>query len=478
MTGESENVTAPRQATLFEALVPVVALIFFLGWSLGILGFEDPHIPLILGSAVAVGMGKRLGWSWREMNKGMVDGISLGMPAILILLAIGILIGLWVAGGIVPLLIDLGLNLLSPRYFLPATCIICAVVSVTTGSSWTTAGTVGIALIGVGRGLGVPVEMTAGAIISGAYFGDKMSPLSDTTNLAPAVAGSELFSHIRHMMWTTFPSIVLAIGIYTLMGISGDARAAVNEDNLRQLIRVLEAHYELTPWLLVAPALIVVMVLKKVPALPALLTGAAAGGIMGMITQDMTLLNVLEAAMNGHTSETGIEAADDLLTRGGISSMYWTVTLILCALAFGGVMEKTGLLEVIATGILKLARSTGSLVATTIFTCIGMNIVAPDQYLSLVVPGRMYRNAFARLKLHPKNLSRVLEDAGTLTSPLIIWNTCGATMFEVLGVSAFLYWKYCYFNLINPVVSIIYGFTGFTMVKVKDDAESGNTESN
>lgn len=454
----------PRKAHFLEALIPVVALVGFLAITLLGLNLEDPHIPLILGTAVAAVMGKLLGWSWQEMNAGMVHGISLGMSSILILLSIGILIGLWVASGIVPLLIHYGMLLLDPSYFLPATCLICAIVSITTGSSWTTAGTVGVALIGVAQGLNIPLEITAGAIVSGAYFGDKMSPLSDTTNLAPAVAGSELFEHIRHMAWTTGPSFLLALALFTFFSLQAEGTGGARE-NFLVLQKSLQSEYQLTPWLLLAPLLVVVLVIRKVPALPTLLVGAATGGLLGMVFQGQSMTEVVNAAMYGHVSTTEIELVDNLLSQGGMNSMFWTVGLILCALAFGGLMEKIGMLQVLAAGILRLARRTGSLVASTALTCLGMNIAAPDQYLSIVVPGRMFRTAYQQRKLHPKNLSRILEDSGTLTSPLIFWNTCGATMGDVLGISALLYWRWCFFNLINPVISLVYGFTGFTMEK-------------
>ncbi len=454
----------PRRPTFGEALIPVLSLIGLLALTLGVLRVDgerlgDPHIPLILGCAVAALVGVRLGWDWSSLQDGIVEGISLGMASILILLSIGILIGLWIAAGIVPLLIELGLQLLHPSFFLPATCLICAVVSVTTGSSWTTAGTVGVALIGVGKVLGIPLEIAAGAIISGAYFGDKMSPLSDTTNLAPAVVGSELFEHIRHMAWTTVPSFLLALLLFSFLG--GTGNPIPDADNLLEFREQLREHYRLSPLLWLAPALVVFLVLRKVPALPALLAGAAAGGVLAWALQGKSPAAVLDVAMNGYQSATGFEAVDTLLSGGGMTSMFWTVALILCALAFGGLMERTAMLEVLAESILKLARRTGSLIGATLFTCIGMNAVAPDQYLSIIIPGRMYKSAYARMRLHPKNLSRALEDAGTLTSPLILWNTCGATLFEVLGVSAFLYWRYCFFNLINPVVSLVYGITGF-----------------
>ena len=460
----------PRLPNLWQALIPVLALIVFLGIGVGVLGV-DPHIPLILGTAVAAGMGYLLGHRNDSLQDGMVRGIQIALLPILILLVIGVLIGLWISAGIVPILIDYGLKLLNPQIFLPVSCLICAIVSLSTGSSWTTAGTVGIALIGVGTGLGISPAMSAGAIISGAYFGDKMSPLSDTTNLAPAVAGSKLFEHIRHMAWTTGPSFVIALIAFSVLGLSQETSLEGTGD-LNAIIDSLESLFNLTPWLLVPPATVLLLVILKMPALPALFLGALVGGVFAVIFQGQSISEVLTAAMYGFTAETGNAAVDDLVSRGGMESMFWTVGLILCAMAFGGIMEKTRMLEVISSSVLSLARNTGSLILTTAGTCFGMNALASDQYLALVVPGRMYREAFAKRGLHPKNLSRILEDAGTLTSPLIFWNTCGATMSFVLGVSAGDYWMFCFFNLINPFVSILYGYMGWTMVKLQPEGES------
>lgn len=460
--------TSPSGARLprvWEASVPVVSLVLFLGIGIAVLNV-DPHIPLILGTAVATLMGVGLGYSWEALQQGMVRGIEIALVPILILLVIGIVIGLWISAGIVPLLIDIGLKLLSPGIFLPASCIICAVVSLSTGSSWTTAGTVGIALVGVGMGLGIPAPMTAGAIISGAYFGDKMSPLSDTTNLAPAVAGSELFEHIRHMIWTTGPSFLIALFGFALLGLFREIEGGGATD-LETLVSGLESLFHLNLWLLLPPITVLALVMLRMPALPALSIGAYLGGVFAVGFQGQSLSEVLSTAMYGYNAETGIEAVDQLVSRGGMESMFWTIGLILCALAFGGVMEKTRMLEVLSSALLATARNTGSLVLTTACTCVGMNALAADQYLALVVPGRMYREAFIARGLKPKNLSRVLEDAGTLTSPLIFWNTCGATMSSVLGVDAGAYWMFCFFNLINPCVSVLYGFTGWTMDPLK-----------
>lgn len=485
----------PRTPSLGESLLPVGCLILFLAVSVidvntlppipvlspllaalaavpyfgGALQASIPtQIPLAGAAAVAGLMAVRLGWRWHDVEASFADGIKLALGACMILLVVGMLIGTWIAGGIVPMLIVYGLKLLSPHYFLLATCAICAVVSLSTGSSWTTAGTVGIAFIGIGHGLGIPPAMTAGAVVSGAYFGDKMSPLSDTTNLAPAVAGSELFEHVRHMAFTTGPSLVIALILYWLLGLRFGAEGASLE-TVAQITGTLAAKFQVTPWLLVPPGIVLAMVVLRIPALPAVFLGAVVGGIFASVFQGTGFAQVLSVAYNGFVSETGVKAVDDLLTRGGMSSMYGTIGIIICAMCFGGVMEKSGMLGRIAGAILGLAKGTGGLISATLATCIGCNIVAPDQYLSIVVPGRMYREAYRQAGLHPKNLSRCLEDAGTITSPLIPWNSCGAYMYATLGVFPLAYLPYAFLNLLNPLLSALYGWLGWTIVKLEPE---------
>ncbi len=489
-----------REPTLGESLVPVGCLVVFLAGAVlnlnelpeiavvtpllralarvpylgSVLNASIPvHLPLIAASAVASLLAWRLGMNWRSIQRSYLDGIRLSLGAVLILLIVGVLIGVWIASGVVPLLIVWGLKLLSPGVFLAATCLICGIVSLVTGSSWTTAGTVGVALIGVGQGLGVPLPMVAGAIVSGAYFGDKMSPLSDTTNLAPAVAGAELFEHVRHMFTTTGPSFVIALGLYALLGLrfgGGD----VDGSAVDAIVQGIGSHFQLSAWLLLPPLLVIGLVVLQVPALPALLLGATVGGLAASALQGVSLAEVLTIAYDGYVAETGLAAVDDLLTRGGLSSMYGTVGIILCAMCFGGVMERSGMLSRIANAILGLAKTRGGLVGSTLATCVGINVVASDQYLAIVVPGRMYRTAFARRGLHAKNLSRCLEDGGTVTSPLIPWNSCGAYMFATLGVFPLAYLPFAFLNLLNPLISLLYGFTGWTMTPAEPDSvESG-----
>jgi len=446
------------------ALIPVVFLIMALFFTI-VFFKQPPHIALICAATVAAIVGISAKQSWKEIQEGMVYGITLAMAAILILMVVGTMIGTWIQGGIVPSMIYYGLKFLSPGSFLAATLIICSVVSLGTGSSWSTAGTVGVALIGVGRGLGVPVPMVAGAIISGAYFGDKMSPLSDTTNLAPAVAGTDLFSHIRHMVYTTGPGYIISIIAYIFLGIRFSG-GAMEKGNIETILSTLKSNFFIHPLLLLPPCLVIIMVIKKIPPLPALFGGTILGGIFALATQSKSLGEVIQAANTGYVSQTGVEFVDELLTRGGLQSMMETVALIICALSFGGIMERTGMLEILARSLLKRVKRTGSLVTTTILSCIGMNAIASDQYMAIVIPGRMYKNAFESHKLHPKNLSRCLEDSGTLSSPLIPWNSCGAFMHATLGVNPLLYLPYAFLNLTNPVVSIFYGYTGITMDKI------------
>jgi Na+:H+ antiporter, NhaC family len=500
MISSSRTVRSP---TLGEALVPVVCLVVFLAGS--VLNLNDlpeiavltptlralgsiPYfgsvlqasipvqIPLVAATAVAALMAWRVGLRWDEIHDSFLNGIRLSLGAVLILLIVGVLIGTWIASGIVPMLIVLGLKLLSPGAFLVATCVICAIVSLVTGSSWTTAGTVGVALIGVGTGLNVPLPIVAGAIVSGAYFGDKMSPLSDTTNLAPAIAGSELFEHVRHMMLTSGPSLVVALVLYWLIGLRY-GEGTVDAAAVNAIVGGLSTHFHSSGWLMIAPLLVVGLVVMRVPALPALLVGAILGGVSAGVFQGTSFAKILTIAYDGYVAETGVVAVDELLTRGGLASMYGTVGIILCAMCFGGVMERAGMLGRIAQAILGVAKSRGGLVTATIGTCVGMNVVASDQYLSIVVPGRMYRAAFARARLHPKNLSRCLEDGGTLSSALVPWNTCGAFMFATLGVFPLLYLPYAFLNLVNPLVSIIYGYTGWTMTPgAAETAEATSAE--
>lgn len=472
---------------LLMALTPIAVLIAFLVASRALYGSDSSYGPnqigLMLSAMVAVLLAKRLGYTWKEMESGMVHGISLSMGATFILLAVGALIGSWILCGTVPTMIYYGLQLLSPSYFYVASCVICAIVAISTGSSWTTAGTVGIALVGIAQVLGVNVGIAAGAVISGAYFGDKLSPLSDTTNLAPAMAGTDLFTHIRHMLWTTIPSFVIACVIFFFLGLGNSTDG--NTKEIEEILTALNASFNISWLMLVPPILVVVMVAKKVPAFPALMIGALVGCVFSTVFQQEALTKFVNdaslssvavavkgswsALFGGFSGDLGNKELTDLMSRGGMANMLNTIWLILSAMMFGASLEKTKMLEVIASHILSLAKSTGSLVAATLTTGVGMNFIASDQYIAIVLPGRMFRAEFLNRRLHPKNLSRCLEDSGTLTSVLVPWNTCGAYMASTLGVATGAYFMFCFFNLLNPVISAIYGFTGFSMEKITDE---------
>ncbi len=486
----SNHANPVREPTLIDALIPIVVLIVLLSLSVHLFGSDSSaganQVVLLLGAMVSALVAIKNGYSWAEIQESIILGISTAMGAILILLAVGALIGTWMMAGTVPAMIFYGVKILNPDYFYLATCVICSIASLSIGSSWTVAGTLGVGLIGVALALGVSPEITAGAVVSGAYFGDKMSPLSDTTNLAPAVAGTELFIHIRHMVWTTFPSYAITLLLYLLVGLHVDTTSS--EPVAFGSMSLLQEQYNLSLWTLLPLLVIFVLAMRKFPALPSILIGALLGGVMAIILQPALVLNFANAAelpaplamlkgvwsgfATGYVSATGDPTIDTLLSRGGMSSMLNTIWLIICALSFGAVMEHAGLLARLIQSVLGAAKSTGALIGAVLLTCIGTNIVAGDQYMAIVLPGKIYRAEFRRRGLRPQNLSRAIEDAGTLTSPLVPWNTCGAFMASTLGVATFAYLPYAFFNLINPFVSLIYGITGFTILRVDSEEQA------
>ncbi|HLU62578.1 MAG TPA: Na+/H+ antiporter NhaC [Gammaproteobacteria bacterium] len=478
-----------RAPSMLDAVIPVISLVLMLIASVTLYGADSSYGPnqiaLLLAAGIAAIIGIRNGMRWKQIEDGIISGIAVSLGAMLILLAVGSLIAAWILAGTVPTLIYYGLILLHPAIFYPATCLICAIVGSSIGSSWTVAGTLGIAFIGVATALGLSPAVTAGAIISGAYFGDKISPLSDTTNLAPAVAGSELFSHIRHMLWTTLPSLLLAMILFGIVGIFSHSESDLAIGG--EITATLDQQFRLGWYLLLPLVLVIWLAARKFPAFPTIMIGALVGVVFAVIFQPdqvVALANNAElsrgtallsgawtALANGYVADTGNAAVDELLSRGGMVSMLNTVWLILCALTFGAVLEVTGILATLLEAVLKLVRGTGSLIVTTILTCIGSNVIAADQYMSIVLPGRLYRLEFERRGLAPVNLSRALEDGATITSPLVPWNTCGAFMAGTLGVPTLTYLPFCFFNLINPLLAMIYALAGFRVTRINGDAE-------
>lgn len=478
------NATPGREPTMLQALAPLLFLIVLLATAVHLYGDAASsganQIALLLAGGAAALIGLRNGLTWAQMQESLVEGVSLAVVPIFILLAVGALIGTWILSGTVPTLIVYGMQLLHPSFFYPAACLICAIVALAIGSSWTVAGTLGVALIGVAQGLDMSPAITAGAVISGAYFGDKMSPLSDTTNLAPAAAGSELFEHIRHMTWTTGPSIAIALVLFTLIGLGGGGRVDGGVA-MADLPAVLGNHFNLGAHLLIPMVVVFVLAMRKFPAYPTILIGALLGALFAVVFQPdavvalagkeslsrpvALLAGAWTALFDGYQATTGNAAVDDLLSRGGMSSMLNTVWLIVCAMGFGAMMERTGLLERMIRGVLKAATSTGALIAATLGTAIGANAIAADQYMSIVLTGRLYRPEYERRGLAPVNLSRALEDGGTITSPLVPWNTCGAYMAATLGVSTLDYLPYAFFNLVGPLVALVMAYAGFKILR-------------
>jgi NhaC family Na+:H+ antiporter len=480
------TINSLRTPSVFDALIPLTFLGVLLALSVYYFGDSSSsganQIALILAACVAGLVGIKNGHKWEAIESGMIRGISLSFSAVLILFAVGALIGTWILSGTVPTLIYLGLKILTPSIFYAASCLLCAAVALSIGSSWTVAGTLGIGLMGIASGLQMDPAITAGAIISGAYFGDKMSPLSETTNMASAVGGSELFQHIRHMTYTTFPSFGIALLIFAFLGY--DAQETATPESISLVLMTLENKFQIAWYLLLPVVLLLALAARKVPAFPSILIGSLSGALFAIIFQpdiiheyvgDTTGLGNAEVMLkgiwitlyDGYSANTGNEVIDSLLSRGGMANVLTTVWLIICAMAFGGVLESTGLLKALITPIVSNIKRVGSLITATLLTCIGVNVAAADQYVGIILPGRMFKNAFDQRGLAPVNLSRALEDAGTVTSALIPWNTCGAYMSATLGIATWSYAPYAFFNLIMPIMAIIFAYTGVKILYVE-----------
>ena len=461
-----------KELSLGIALLPIVILVLLLSYNVLVYGDDalggSNQFILLLGAAVAgiVGFYYKIGY--QKMIDKVAENLQSVTGALLILLFVGALAGTWLISGIIPAMIYYGLQILHPSIFLPACIIICAIISLATGSSWTTSATVGIALIGIGKVLGIPVGMVAGAVISGAYFGDKLSPLSDTTNLAPAMAGGELFSHIKYMTLTTIPSIIITLVVFFILSLTQSTSGAADTETL---MLAIEEKFTITPWLFIVPGTVILLIIKKSPPLIALLIGTLLGGLFAVVFQSKILLEITEssilsfevayrAIMNSITISTEINTSNtllnDLFTSGGMEGMLGTIWLIICAMVFGGIMDAIGALERVSNALLNWAQTTFQLFASTVASCLAINLTASDQYLAIVIPGKMFAKAYKDRKLAPENLSRTLEDSGTVTSVLIPWNTCGAYQSGVLGVDVGDYFVYAIFNWLSPFMTLLF----------------------
>jgi len=466
-----------RQPKLIHGIIPIAFLILFL--TLNVIYFGDEtlsganQIALLLASTIGSVIAVGLGYKWRYIRQIIVKTIGSAMPSILILMLIGALAGTWMISGVVPTLIYYGLKILHPKIFLFATVVITSLVSLATGSSWSTVATMGVALLGIGNALGFNHAIIAGAIVSGAYFGDKMSPLSDTTNLAPAMAGTDLFTHVKYMTITTIPSLTITLIIFLVIGFRFEPQGFVD---VQSTMNVLTSTFNITPWLLLVPIFLIVVIVKKTPPLPSIMFGVLLGGVFALIFQPHIIeqvsgitgnyaeagyIAVIKSMFGKVTINSGDAQMNELLTTRGMAGMMNTIWLIITAMIFGGVMESAGLLVKITEVIIKFAKSTASLIASVVLSCLFFNVTASDQYISIVVPGRMFARTFRKRGYKPELLSRTLEDSGTVTSVLIPWNTCGATQAAVLGVPTFSYAPYAFFNIISPFMSVFIATIGF-----------------
>ena len=469
---QDEHIVDNIELNIWEALIPVVALVGMLAYNVYVFGDEaiggSNQFILLMGGAVAAIVGFFNKVSYKQMLAEVAENVKSTTGALLILLMVGALAGTWLISGIIPAMIYYGLQILNPTIFLAACVVISAIISIATGSSWTTSATVGIALVGIGEALGISLGMTAGAVLSGAYFGDKMSPLSDTTNLAPAMAGGELFDHIKYMTITTVPTILITLAVFIIMGFTIDTTGSADTESI---LNSIDATLNINGWLFIVPVVVIVLIVKKTPPLAALLIGTLLGAVFAIIfqpdivasitgTKELTFESGYKGILKAITVKTSIAtdntALNDLFSAKGMAGMLGTIWLIVCAMVFGGVMDGIGALSRITKSLLSMAKSTFGLFASTVGSCLALNVTASDQYLAIVVPGKMFAQAYADKGLAPENLSRTLEDSGTVTSVLIPWNTCGAYHSGVLGVSVADYFFFAVFNWLSPFMTLLF----------------------
>ena len=480
---EDREIKAPK---LYQALLSFAGLVLVM--AVGIIVFEvDPHIPMFIGVIIAAIMAMVLGYKWSQIEKMMVDGISKAMQSILILAIVGMMIGAWLISGTIPTMIYYGLKLLSPKIFLVATVLICSITSLATGTSWGTMGTMGLALIGIGQGLGMPIGPTAGAVLAGAYFGDKLSPLSDTTNLAPAMAGTDVFTHVKYMLKSTLTAYVISLVFFGVYGFIHATSGAVDASQATIIMEGIGNTFHISPLLLLPPVVVILAIALKVPAIPGITLGFLVASIMAPIAQpDLAIFDdslellhngvdlgdLLSVALNGFYCNTEVEAINDLLTTGGLMNMASSILMTIIAMMFGGIMEGSGQLAVIINTISGKIKSDAGMIAATEVTCVLSNTVMPEQYISILVPGRMYAPAYRERGIHPKSLSNALESAGTVTSCLIPWNTCGLFIAKTLGVTAAVYAPWAVFNYTMPVICLIMAFMGITVTKMTPEEQA------
>ncbi|WP_099207732.1 Na+/H+ antiporter NhaC [Urinicoccus timonensis] len=463
-----------KEISVFKSLVPIFFLIVTILLN-NLYGNGESMLPLIASICVASFIAIAHGWTWQELEDGIMHSLGLVFQPILILMIIGMIIGSWILSGVVPTIIIYGLELLSPKSFLVATVLVCSFIAVATGSSWTTIGTIGVALVGIGHGLGIPSGMTAGAIVSGAYFGDKMSPLSENTNLGSGILGVNLYEHIRYLLYTSIPSMILALILFALVGAKYSG-TSFDQSQVDLIIEGIHSQFVISPWLLLVPLTILVVVLLKVPAIPGLMVSFAVGSLAAIFVQGASLPDVVEAAQFGYLSDSGVEIVDKLLSKGGLDNMMYTVSLIIAAMSFGGLLEQCGMLTSIIEKVEQFIKRRWSVIASATLASTAINICTGDQALSVILSSRMFKDLFEHHDLDLKNLSRCTSDGGVVTSPIVPWNVCGVFVASTLGVSTLSYLPYSFFNLISPLMSIVFGVLGIKILtkKRKEDSNENN----
>jgi NhaC family Na+:H+ antiporter len=461
------NKKNPKEPGFILSLLPLVTIVLLLivGYGIFRIGAE---VLLVIAAFITGLIAYISGFSWNEMQNGIIESISKALPAMLIVITVGILIGSWIVSGTIPMLIYYGLKLISPKLFLFSACLVCSIISIFTGTSWGTVGTVGVAFIGVAQGLSIPLPQAAGAIIAGAYFGDKLSPFSDTTNLAPIAAGSNLFDHIRHMLWTTLPAWIIGLVIYLFLGLfsGGSSQIAIPTD----LLTGLHTHFAFNIFLLLPPVIVLYFAVRKLPTIPGMLISSFVAVILGVLFQQIDIPTALTALTTGYKSQTGLEVLDRLLTRGGMMSMMGVTLIAFCAFGFAGIMQATGMLNVILNRFVRFTRTTGAIIASTVTSCISVAIMTGSSFLSIIIPGELFSPLYKERKLAAKNLSRTTEDSGTVIVPLVPWSMAAVFMSGTLGVATLEYLPWTFMNYLGFVFALIYGFTGLGIApKIRDD---------
>lgn len=474
----TKNKTVKRMPTFTESIIPIIAMMVILTIGKGYLGYNTEPL-LLMVAAVAGIIAFRVGVTWDEMMDEICQKIAKGMPAILILTCVGALVGTWMAAGTIPMMIYYGVQIVNPSFMLVTAFLITAVVSVVTGTSWGSVATMGVALMGIASTLGVNLAATAGAVIAGSYFGDKISPLSDTTNLAPVAAGSKLYDHIAHMFWTTIPATIISLVVYGIVGMRNSGNTDVSSETVTTLLNQLDSMYDFNLLLLLPVVLVLAGSIMKKPTLPVMMASTVLAGIEALIFQSVTLKSVLAATVKGFNVTMIVRPGFDpaaaapsilkLLNRGGMAEIMGTTLLVFCAFCFAGIMSKAGCLEVVLQRILGFAKSTGALVASTVASCITMGLCTGNSYLSILIPGEMFREAYKARGLAAKNLSRTLEDAGTVFVPLVPWSAAGAYMTACLGVETLDYAPWAILCYTGFIIAIFYGYTGIGIAKLEDE---------